>query len=67
MPKKRVKSYYDEINEVVSSYEEFKPYHTKDINWAANRVEWCYKWRKITQEQMEELADRICFIYDYLL
>ena len=58
-----VRNYYAEINEVVSEYENGKPWHTKDISWAADRVDWCWKWRKITKEQMEELADRITTIF----
>ena len=38
-----MRDYYKEIDEVVSSYEQYKPYHTKDIDWAANRVDWAWK------------------------
>jgi hypothetical protein len=58
------RNYYAEIDKVVSEYEQNKPWHTRDINWAANRVDWCWKWRKITKEQMEELADRITTIFE---
>lgn len=57
-----MKDYYKEIDEVLKSYEDYKPYHTKDIHWACDRVDWAWKWRKITKEQMEELADRVCNI-----
>jgi len=50
--------YYNQINEVLISYEEHKSYHTKNISWACNRIDWCWKWRKITEDQMNELADR---------
>jgi hypothetical protein len=56
--------YYNEINNVVTEYENYTPYHTRNIDWAANRVCWAWKWRKITKEQTEELADRITAIYD---
>lgn len=59
MPTNNQKDYYKEINDALVSYEEFKPYHTKSIDWICNRIDWCYKWRKITKEQMEELTDRI--------
>ena len=58
-----VKDFYKEIDEVIKSYENFKPYHTKTLEWAADRVEWCWKWKKITEAQMEELAERITIIY----
>lgn len=53
-----MKDYYFEIDKVLKEYEEYKPYHTKDIDWACNRIDWAWKWRKISKTQMEELADR---------
>jgi hypothetical protein len=50
--------FYDEIDKALKSYEEFKPYHTKSLAWITDRIYWCYKWKKITQGQMEELCDR---------
>lgn len=52
------KNYYEEINEVLTRYENHKPYIVKNIDWACNRIDWCWKWRKITLTQMEELTDR---------
>jgi hypothetical protein len=51
--------YYNEIAKALQSYENYKPYHTKNIEWISNRISWCWKWRKITEEQMEELCDRV--------
>jgi len=59
-----MKDYYSEINKVVTEYENHKSYHTRNIEWAADRVTWAWKWKKITKEQMEELADRIAAIFD---
>lgn len=56
--------YYKEIDKVLKSYEAYKPYHDRDIDWAANRIDWAYHWRKITKEQMEELADRATKIFE---
>ena len=58
------KNYYEEINKVLKSYEDGKPYYTKNMDWAANRIAWAWKWRKITKEEMEELADRATAIFD---
>ena len=52
--------YYEEINKAILQYEEHKPYHDKSISWICDRIDWCWKWRKITKIEMEELADRIC-------
>ena len=59
-----MKDYYKEIAIVLSEYENYKPYHTKDIDWACNRIDWCWKWKKITEEQMEELANRAVAILE---
>ena len=56
--------FYNQINEALISYEEYKPYHTKDIDWICNRIDWCWKWRKITEEQKDELIDRICKVME---
>jgi len=52
--------YYEEINKAIKSYEEYKPYHEKSIGWICDRIDWCWKWKKINKSEMEELADRIC-------
>ncbi len=57
-----MKNYYNEIDFELKRYEEHKPYHTKSIDWICNRIDWCYKWKKIEKKQMEELADRIVAI-----
>ena len=51
--------FYNEIDEFLHFYDNYKPYHTRDIEWISNRISWCWKWRKITKEQMEELCDRV--------
>lgn len=58
--------YYNEINTVLTEYENYKIWHTKSIEWAANRIDWCWKWKKITKEQMEELADRATAIFNMI-
>lgn len=50
--------YYTQINNALVSYEDKKPYHTKTMDWICNRIDWAWKWRKITEEQMVELANR---------
>lgn len=55
--------YYKEIDEAIKSYENYKPYHTRNIDWICNRIDWCWKWRKITKVQMEELCDRVIAIF----
>ena len=50
--------FYEEIDKALKSYEEFKPYHSRKIEWITDRITWCWKWRKITRSQMEELTER---------
>lgn len=58
------RDYYKEIDKAITSYEEFKQWHDKSIDWICNRIDWCWKFRHITKEQMEELADRICEVME---
>ena len=55
-----MKNYYEEINNAIKEYEEHKSYTTKSIGWICDRIDWCWKWKKINKNEMEELADRIC-------
>jgi len=56
--------YYTEINKALISYEQYKPYHTHKIEWITNRIDWCWRWRKITEEQMNELVDRVIAVME---
>ena len=50
--------FYSQIDEALISYENHKPYHTKPIDWICDRIDWAWKWRKITEKEMIELAER---------
>ena len=65
MPKKI--DYYDQINKALKSYEEYKSWHEKSIDWICNRIDWCYKWGKITSDQTRELTDRICEVMNHVV
>ena len=52
-------NYYQEIDTALKSYEEFKPYHSRKIEWITDRIWWCWKWKKITKSEMEELCERV--------
>ena len=56
--------YSEQIEKALWSYENYKPYHPHSIEWICNRIEWCWKWKKISQKQMENFADRIVKIMD---
>ena len=50
--------YYQQIDKALLSYENHKPYHDKTMDWICNRIDWCFKWRKITEEEMTKLVNR---------
>ena len=56
--------FYNEINKALSSYELNKPYHTHSIDWICNRIDWCWKWKKITEAQKDELCNRVIEILE---
>ena len=58
------RDWYSFIDEILKSYENYCPTHPKSMEYAANHIDWCWKWRKITKEQMEELADRATTIFE---
>ena len=57
------KDYYNEIDKALLRYEHHMNYKTKTMDWVADRIAWCWKFRKITEEQMEELAARATKIF----
>ena len=60
----KLRDYYAEIDTVLRSYEDHKPYHDKTVEWAADRIDWCWHWRKITETQLEELAERVTRLFE---
>lgn len=58
-----MKDFYSEINRSLTAIENGK-YSQHSLDWCADRVDWCWKWKKITRSQMEELADRVSSCYD---
>lgn len=56
--------FYNEIDKALYTYENFKPYHAKSIEWISDRISWCWKWKKISEDQMEELCERVINILE---
>lgn len=50
--------YYLQIDTALKSYETFKPYHQYSIDWITDRISWCWKWKKISADEMMELVER---------
>lgn len=58
------KDFYEEINKALLEHEEHlsRGWYTKSVEWICNRIDWCYHWKKITEEQMNELVDRVMVV-----
>lgn len=53
---------YNKINEAVSRLEQNK-YTILNSYWCADRINWAWKFRKITREQMIELTERMIDVF----
>ena len=42
----KVRDYYKEIDDVLTEYENHKSWHIRNIDWACNRITWCWRWEK---------------------
>lgn len=62
-PMKRTeRDWYSFIDKNLRAYEELR-YAMIPMEKLTARIDWCWKFRKITREQMEELCDRAIAIY----
>lgn len=61
MPNKDVE--YIKIDSALTRLEQGK-YAIHSVDWYIGHIDWAWKWRKITKEQMEELAERACALLD---
>ena len=61
---KDARNYYEEIDRAIKSYESNRTWHEKTISWICDRIDWCHKWHKITEEETHELCTRIVDIME---
>ena len=54
---------YEKIDRVLKQHENYK-YCERSLDSIADYIDWAWKWRKITREEMENAADRVCALYD---
>ena len=52
------KDYYSEINKELLCHEENR-YSRRSIEWISDRIDWCWKFRKIKDKQLTELTERV--------
>ena len=58
-------NYYEEIDNALKRYEECR-YPTHEVSWITDRIWWCWKFRKITRDQMIDLTDRATSILSHI-
>lgn len=54
---------YEKIDRAITQHEHGK-YCERSLDSIADYIDWAWKWRKITQEEMENAADRIVALYE---
>lgn len=53
--------YAAQIDKALRQYEDcadYRPTKQYPVSWICNRISWCWKFRKITERQMDEFCDR---------
>ena len=54
---------YQKIDTALKQHERHK-YCERSLDSIASYINWAWKWRKITREEMENAVDRVCALYD---
>ena len=57
---------YEKIDRALRQHEK-RGYAERSLDSLADYINWAWKWQKITREQMENAADRVCALYDAAL
>ena len=56
---------YNLLIDTIERYENFKYVpNTLSISWCCDSIDWLWKWRKITKQEMESLCDRMILIIE---
>jgi hypothetical protein len=54
---------YEKIDRWISQHENYK-YSDRSLDSIADYIGWAWKWKKISREEMENAADRVCKLFD---
>ena len=54
---------YEKIDHALKQHEQHK-YAERSLDSIAGYLDWAWKWRKITEDQKNELVDRWLVLYD---
>ena len=58
-----MKDYYHDLDVAIKTYEEHKPYHPLKTSEISDKIAWCWKWKKITNEQLDDLTSRMIKVF----
>lgn len=56
--------YTKQLNKALADYEQFKPVKQYPIEWICDRIDWCWKWKKIAEEEKDNFCERIIKIME---
>ena len=54
---------YEKIDKALQQHEKHG-YYERSLDSIADYIDWAWRWRKITHEEMENAASRICELYE---
>ena len=54
---------YEKIDKALKQHEK-NGYYERSLDSIADYIDWAWKWHKITREEMENCADRVCKLYE---
>lgn len=54
-----IKDYSAQLNTALTEYENRRPYKQYSIDWICDRIDWCWKWKKITEKEKDSFCERI--------
>ena len=57
-------NYEEQIDKAIREHEECKPCPRYKLEWISNRIDWCWKWSKISREKKDEFCDRMIAIFE---
>lgn len=58
------KNFYQELDKRIQDYEKGPTNRSADLYQIAYKIDWCWKFKKITEKQMNELCDRVTNIFE---
>lgn len=58
------KDYYNEIDRRLKAFEHGSMNRSSELSKVGDKIVWCYKFKKITEKQMNELCDRVTNLFN---